>query len=128
MLAHQRDLIKYESSLQNREKALDVALNTIQDHASQKGKKGLQTYHAFLRIQEKSLMDVIVAINVGADIFGLSTIHETLKKKVDQREDEIKEIKLKILDNRESQHLGCKAEIENMKFQITTLQKKNMLQ
>ena len=48
MLAHQQDLIRYESSLQNREKELDVAFNAIRAHAQVK--KGLQSYHAFLII------------------------------------------------------------------------------
>ena len=48
MSAHQHALIRYESSLKNREKELDVSFNTIRAH--EEVKKGLQSYHAFLRI------------------------------------------------------------------------------
>ena len=72
MSTHQWDLIRYESSLQNREKELDVAFNAIRSHAQVK--KGLQSYCAFLRIQEKSLMDASVAMNVGVDLSVWSTI------------------------------------------------------
>ena len=58
--------------MQNREKALDVAFNEIQAH--EKVKKGLQSYRAFLRIQEKSLMDASAAMNAGADLSTWSTI------------------------------------------------------
>ncbi len=47
MSAHQQALVSYESSLQNREKALDVAFNAIKAH--EKVKKGLQTYRDSLR-------------------------------------------------------------------------------
>ena len=53
---------------------------------------------------------------------------ETLKNKLSERDDEVKDIRLKILEDRESQHLGCKFEIEDLKSQIATLQKNNMLQ
>ena len=48
MSAHQQDLIRYDSSLQNREKELDVYFNAIQAHAEVKN--GLQSYRGFLRI------------------------------------------------------------------------------
>ena len=73
-------------------------------------------------------MDVIAAMNVGADLSAWSTIKETLKNKVAEREYKIKEIILKILEGRESQHLGFKFEIEYLNSQIATLQKNNMLQ
>ena len=120
---HQQDLIRYESSLKNREKALDVDFNAIRAHAQVK--KGLESYRAFLRIREKSLMDGIAAMNAGAHLSAWSTISETLKNKVAEREDEIKELILKILEDRESQHLGCNSEIEDLKSQIATLQKNN---
>ena len=126
MSAHQQALIRHESSLQNREKALGVDFNAIQDHAQVK--KGLQSYHAFLRIREKSLIHAIVEMNVGADLYAWSTIKETLKNKVAEREGEIKELRLKILEDRESQHLRCKPDIEDLKSQITTLQKNNIHQ
>ena len=66
MSALQKALIRYESSLQNREKALDVAFNAIQAHAQVK--KGLQSYRTFLRIREKSLMDASATMNAGADL------------------------------------------------------------
>ena len=72
-------------------------------------------------------MDGIAAMNAGGDVSVWSTISETLKNKVAEREDEIKEIRLKIPEDRESQHLGCKSEIEDLKSQIATLQKNNIL-
>ena len=51
-----------------------------------------------------------------------------MTNKLDERDDEIKELRLKILEDRESQHLGCKYEIKDLKSQIATLQKNNMLQ
>ena len=95
MSAHQQDLIRYDSSLQNREKELDVSFNAIQDHAEVK--KGLQSYRAFLRIREKSLMDASAAMNAGADLSAWSTIKETLTNKLAERDNEIKELILKIL-------------------------------
>lgn len=115
---HQQALIRYESSLQNREKALDVAFKEIEAH--EKVKKRLQSYRAFLRTREKSLMDVIAAMNVGADLSAWSTTNETFKKKIDEKKDEIKELKKKLLEDRESKHLGCKSEIEDLKSQIAT--------
>ena len=93
--------------LQIREKELDIDFKAIQSHAQVKN--GLQSYHAFLRIREKSLMDVIAEMNIVADLSASSTIKETLKNKVAEREDEIKELRLKIMEDRESQHLGCKS-------------------
>ena len=124
--AHQQALIRYESSLQNREKALDVAFKEIEAH--EKVKKGLQSYRAFLRTREKSLMDVIAAMNAGADLSAWSTTNETFKKKIAEKEDEIKELKKKLLEDRESKHLGCKSEIEDLKSQIATLKKNSILQ
>ena len=125
MSAHQQALVSYESSLQNREKALDVAFDAIK--AREKAKEKLQTYRDSLRTREKSLMDAIAAMNAGANLFAWSPINETLKKKLAEREDEIKDLRLKLLDNQESQHLGCKSEIEDLKSQIATLQKNNIL-
>ena len=90
-------------------------------------KKGLQSYRAFLRIREKSLMDASAVMNVGADLSVWSTIKETMENKLAERDDEIKELILKILEDRESKHLGCKSEIEDLKSQISTMQKNNML-
>ena len=73
-------------------------------------------------------MDASVAMNVGFDLSAWSTIKETMANKIAERDDEIKELRLKILEDRESQHLGCKSEIEDLKSQIATLQKNNMLQ
>ena len=73
-------------------------------------------------------MDAIAAMNVGVDLSTWSTINETMKNKVVEREDEIKELRLKLLENRESQHLGCKSEIKDLKSQIATLHKNNILQ
>ena len=72
-------------------------------------------------------MDASAAMNAGADLSTWSTIKETLTNKLAERDDEIKELILKILEDRESQHLGCKSEIEDLKSKIATLQKNNML-
>ena len=73
-------------------------------------------------------MDVSPAMNVGADLSAWSTIKETMESKLAERDDEIKDLRLKILEDRESQLLGCKSNIEDLKSQIATLQKNNMLQ
>ena len=73
-------------------------------------------------------MDASATMNARADLSAWSTIKETLKNKLAKRDDEIKELRLKILEDRESQHLGCKSEMEDLKSQIATLQKNNMLQ
>ena len=73
-------------------------------------------------------MDASAAMNARADLSAWSTIKETLKNKLGDRDDEIKELRLKILEDRESQNLRCKYEIEDLKSQIATLQKNNMLQ
>ena len=44
-----------------------------------------------------------------------------MENKLDERDNEIKELRLKIVEDIESQHLGCKSEIEDMKSQIATL-------
>ena len=64
-------------------------------------------------------------MNAGDYLSAWSTIKETMENKLAERDDEIKELILKILEDRESQHLGCKSE---WKSQISTLQKNNMLQ
>ena len=51
-----------------------------------------------------------------------------MANKLAERDNKIKELRLKILEDRESQHLGCKSEIEDLKSQIATLQKNNILQ
>ena len=51
-----------------------------------------------------------------------------MTNKIAERDDENKELILKILEDRESQHSRCKSEIEDLKSQIATLQKNNMLQ
>ena len=73
-------------------------------------------------------MDASAAMNARADLSAWPTIKETLTNKRAKRDDEIKELRLKILEHRESQHLGCKSEIEDLKSQIATLQKNNILQ
>ena len=73
-------------------------------------------------------MDASAAMNAGADLSAWSTIKETLTNKLAERDDEIKELRLKTLEDRESQHLGCKFEIEDLKSQIATLQKNTILQ
>ena len=50
-----------------------------------------------------------------------------MANKLSERDDETNELRLKILEDRESQHLGCKYEIQDLKSQISTLQKNNML-
>ena len=51
-------------------------------------------------------MDASAAMNDGADLYAWSTIKETLTNKLAERDDEIKELRLKIPEDRESQHLG----------------------
>ena len=67
------------------------------------------------------MVDDIATMNAGADLSAWSTIKETLTNKLANRDDEIKELRLKILEDRESQHLGCKSEIEDLKSQIATM-------
>ena len=45
-------------------------------------------------------MEYFVEMNVGGDIFGSSTIHETLKKNIVEREFDIRELKMKILEKK----------------------------
>ena len=66
-------------------------------------------------------MDASAVMNDGTDLFAWSTIKETIENKLEERDDEIKEIRLKILEDIESQHLGCNFEIEDLKSQIATL-------
>ena len=73
-------------------------------------------------------MDASATMNAVADISAWSTIKETLTNKLTERNDEIKELRLEILVDRESQHLGCKSEIEDLKSQIATLQKNNIFE
>lgn len=100
MSEQHKAIIMYESSLQKKEKALDVAFKEIQ--APENVKNAIQSYRDSLRNREKSLMDAIAAMNAGADLFTWSNIKETLKNKVAEREYEIKELRLKLMENRES--------------------------
>ena len=63
-------------------------------------------------------MKAIVAMDDGGDISSPTTMLEPLKKEVAQKDAEIKELKEKILDNEQVQHLGCKNEIKELKSQI----------
>jgi len=46
------------------------------------------------------LQEALATMNVGGDIFGSSRTHESLKKKLAEKEANIIEIKHKLLENR----------------------------
>ena len=48
-------------------------------------------------------MDASTVMDVGVDLSAWSTIKETMEKKLSKRDNEIKELRLKILEDRESQ-------------------------
>jgi len=64
------------------------------------------------------LQEALATMNVGGDIFGSSRTHESLKKKLVEKDVNIIEIKHKLLETRKEQHLGCDNEIEKLKSQI----------
>ena len=94
-----------------------VALNFVGND-----KQCLLKFDASLKIQDKSLMEAIVVMNVWGDDFSSSTTHESLKKKLAKREAKIRELNQKDLENKKVQHLGCENEIKELKSQIVTLQ------
>ena len=85
-------------------------------------KQDLINFNVALKKQEDTLMKFIAAMNVGGDIFIPTTMLEPLKKEVSQKDVEIKDIKKKILENRQVKHLGCENEIKELKSQISLLQ------
>jgi hypothetical protein len=58
------------------------------------------------------------------DLYAPSPMMESLKEKIVEREENIKEINNELLQNRKAQHLGCDIEIQNLKSQIVDLQQK----
>ena len=73
-------------------------------------------------------MVVIATMNVGGDIFSSSSIHESMKKKLDDQESIIIELRQCLFENRQAQHLGCNSEIEKLKSQIVSKKQKSILQ
>ena len=58
------------------------------------------------------------------DLFAQLPMVESLKTKIAERDENIKEINNELLHNRKEQHLGCKTEIHKLKSQIVDLQQK----
>ena len=61
-------------------------------------------------------------INVVEFTFGSSD--PTLKKKIEEKEVEIRDLHQKLLEKGKALHLGCDSEIQNLKSQIKALQEK----
>ena len=70
-------------------------------------KEHLLKFNVSLKMWEKIWIETIATINAGGDIFIPTTMLEPLKKDVAHKYVEIKELKHKILDNRQVKHLGC---------------------
>ena len=61
-------------------------------------------------------------INVVDFTFGSS--YPTLKKKIEEKEAEIRDLHKKLLETGKALHLGCDIEIQDLKSQIKYLQEK----
>ena len=119
LFAQLQSLFNYERSLKTWEKTLEqaiVAMNFAGDD-----KQCLLKYANSLKTWEKSFMEAITVMNFGGDAFSSSTINESLKNNLVERETEIKVLNQKKLENKKVQHLGCENEIQELKSQIYTL-------
>ena len=56
--------------------------------------------------------------------FTFGSSDPTLKKKIEKKEAEIKDLHQKLLEKGKSLHLGCDSEIQDLKSQIKSLQEK----
>ena len=57
-------------------------------------------------------------------MFDTSIMKESLKNKVTMKEEQIKELKIKLNDKQEVKHLGRQSEIQDLKSQIHAFQNK----
>ena len=70
--------------------------------------------------------EVASTIHVVEFTFGSSD--PTLKKKIKEKEAEIKDLHQKLLEKGKALHLGCDSEIQYLKSQIKALQNKPMVE
>ena len=67
-----------------------------------------------------------VASTINAVEFTFVSSDPILKKKIEEKEAEIRDIHQKLLEKGKELHLGCDSEIKYLKSQIKALQKKPM--
>ena len=86
----------------------------------------LVQFEKSLMLREKKLQEVEATRLATTFVFGDASIHdESLKKKLEEKEAEVTELKQKVFENKKAQHLGCNSEIQNLKSQIANLQEKS---
>ena len=86
--------------------------------------ESLLQFQKSLQQREKTLNEAASTINVVEFTFGSSD--PTLKKKIEEKETEIRDLHQKLLDKGKALHLGCDSEIQDLKSQIKSLQNKPM--
>ena len=74
------------------------------------------------------MQEALALVNVGGDIFSASSIHESMKKNLSEKESIITKLRHNLLENKKQHYLGCNSEIEKLKSQISSLQYKSILQ
>jgi hypothetical protein len=74
--------------------------------------------------KEKMSQEVVSLSSALADLYAPSPMVESLKMKIVERDENIKELNNELLQNRKAQHLGCDMEIQKLKSQIVDLQQK----
>ena len=98
--------LEFDHSIIAQENSLNRAIQAI-DTKKKKHKDTLLKYEQVLREREISLFKVVATMDVGDDVFDTSTIKESLKNKLIEKEDHIKEPKIKLLDKKSVKNLGC---------------------
>ena len=86
--------------------------------------ESLLQFQKSLQQWEKTLNEAASTINVVEFTFGSSD--PTLKKKIEEKEAEIRDLHQKLLEKGKALHLGCDSEIQDLKSQIKALQNKPM--
>ena len=82
----------------------------------------LQFQKSLQQQREKTLNEATSTINVVE--FTFSSSDPTLKKKIEEKEAEIRDLHQKLLEKGKTLHLGCDSEIQDLKSQIKSLQNK----
>ena len=69
-----------------------------------------------LQQQEKTLNEATSTINAVEFTFG--SLDPTLKKKIEEKEAEIRDLHQKLLDKGKALHMGCDSDIQDLKSQL----------
>ena len=88
--------------------------------------ESLLHFRKSLQQREKTLNELTSTINVVEFTFGSSD--PTTNKKIEEKEDEIRDLHQKLLDKGKELHLGCDSEIQDLKSEIKDLGNKPVVE